>query len=326
MVISNETDFTLSCFVLLTEPCFLKYRITICHKRKRSMLSTEKIKENADAAARYIQSHIHNPPHIMVLTGTGLSESVKGISVETQLEYQDIPHFPLSTVESHPGKLIIGRLHDKTVAVFQGRFHLYEGYSPPEVAFPVRVSQRLGVQYLIVSNAAGGLKSEFSAGDIMLISDHINLTGCNPLLGPHDPVLGDRFPDMTRVYAPDMIALALDIGKTNHLHLQTGVYAGLLGPSLETPAETRFLKMIGASAVGFSTIMEVITAVQAGMKVIGLSTITNINNPDHPVPATLEDIIETANRTTPTLKILIEQIIKHIDASGGEGRGEGQKV
>lgn len=271
------------------------------------------IREKAEAATRYIRSHIRDLPRIAILTGTGLSECVDGMAVSAQLPYQDIPHFPISTVEGHPGQMLIGRLDDKSVAVFQGRFHLYEGYSPQEVAFPVRISQQLGIQFFIVSNAAGGLNPEFTTGDIMLISDHINLTGRNPLLGLHDPDLGDRFPDMTRAYAPDLIALAFDIGRSYALRLQTGVYAGLLGPSLETPAETRFLQMIGASAVGFSTIMEVIAAVQAGMKVIGLSTITNINDPLHPVPATLEDIIAAAHNAAPALKILIEQLIRRID-------------
>ncbi len=271
------------------------------------------IREKAEAATRYIRNHIRDLPRIAVLTGTGLSECVDGMAVSAQLAYQDIPHFPISTVEGHPGQMLIGRLHGKTVAVFQGRFHLYEGYAPQEVAFPVRVSQQIGIKHFIVSNAAGGLNPEFSVGDIMLISDHINLTGCNPLLGPHDPALGNRFPDMTRAYAPDLIALGLDIGRSYTLPVQTGVYAGLMGPSLETPAETRFLQMIGASAVGFSTLMEVIAAVQAGMKVIGLSTITNINDPLHPVPATLENIIAAAHNAAPALKILIEQLIRRID-------------
>ena len=170
--------------------------------------------------------------------------------------------------------------------------------------------QELGIKRFIVSNAAGGLSSRFSSGDIMIIRDHINLTGQNPLIGPHEPDWGNRFPDMARAYDPDLAKLALTIGNQLNIPLQTGVYAGLIGPSLETPAEIRFLQTIGASAVGFSTIMEVIAAVQAGMNVIGLSTITNVHDPENPVPASLEEILDVAHRASPTLQLLIEHIVK----------------
>ena len=259
------------------------------------------LKAEAIAAAGHIKSQLHRLPEIAIFTGTGLGECADGVLIDGHFEYRDIPHFPVSTVEGHPGQLLIGELKGRQVAVFKGRFHLYEGYSPQEVTFSIRVMQALGIKRFIVSNAAGGLRSRFSSGDIMVIQDHINLTGQNPLVGPHDPDWGNRFPDMARAYDPDLSKLALSIGNQLHLPLQTGVYAGLLGPSLETPAEIRFLKTIGASAVGFSTIMEVIAAVQAGMKVIGLSTITNVHTPENPVPATLEEILRSSpkKRTRP---------------------------
>jgi purine-nucleoside phosphorylase len=268
------------------------------------------LRAKATAAAGYIRSQLLQLPEIAILTGTGLGDCAAGVLMHAQFEYRDIPHFPVSTVEGHPGQLLTGDIKGREVAVLKGRFHLYEGYSPQEVTFPIRVMQALGIKRFIVSNAAGGLSSRFSSGDIMVIQDHINLTGQNPLVGPHEPDWGNRFPDMARAYDPDLSKLALSIGNQLHLPLQTGVYAGLLGPSLETPAEIRFLKTIGASAVGFSTIMEVIAAVQAGMKIIGLSTITNVHNPENPVPATLEEILDVAQRTAPSLQQLIESLVK----------------
>jgi purine-nucleoside phosphorylase len=268
------------------------------------------LRAKASTAAGHIRSRISPFPEIAILTGTGLSASADGVMIHAQFAYGDIPHFPVSTVEGHPGQLVIGDLNGRKVAVFKGRFHLYEGYSPQEVIFPIRVMQELGVKWFIVSNAAGGLHSRFSPGDILVIQDHINLTGHNPLLGPHEPDWGNRFPDMTHAYDPDLSKLALSLGNQLNIPLQTGVYAGLLGPSLETPAEIRFLQTIGASAVGFSTIMEVIAAVQAGMKVIGLSTLTNVHDPENPAPATLEEILYVAQRTSPRLQLLIESLVK----------------
>lgn len=270
------------------------------------------LKSKALAAAGHIRSRLLRVPETAVLTGTGLSECADGVLIHAQFEYRDIPHFPVSTVEGHPGQLLIGDLVGRDVAIFKGRFHLYEGYSPQEVTFPIRVMQGLGIKNFIVSNAAGGLRSHFSSGDIMIIRDHINLTGQNPLAGPHEPGWGKRFPDMTHAYDPGLAKLALTIGNKLNIPLKTGVYAGLLGPSLETPSEVRFLQNIGASAVGFSTIMEVIAAVQAGMNVVGLSTITNVHNPENPVPATLEEILDVAHSTSPILQLLIEQLVKAI--------------
>ena len=229
-------------------------------------------------AGNHILSRSGRCPEIAVLTGTGLGGCVDLAAVTAQFDYRDIPHFPVSTVEGHPGQLIIGHIGSRPVAVF---------HSPQDIAFPVRVMKELGIKTVIISNAAGGLDPQFIPGDIMIITDHINLTGHNPLIGKYDPEWGDRFPHMIHAYSPDFIDRVLSIGKTCSIRLRTGVYAGLVGPSLETPAESRFLQTIGASAVGFSTVMEVITAVQAGMRVLGFSTITNINNPQDPVPATI---------------------------------------
>lgn len=267
------------------------------------------LKAKAIAAAGHIRSQLFQIPEIAILTGTGLGECADGVLIQSQFNYQDIPHFPVSTVEGHPGLLLTGGLKGRQVAVFKGRFHLYEGYSPQEVIFPIRVMQALGIKKIIVSNAAGGLHSRFSPGDIMIIQDHINLTGQNPLAGPHEPDWGERFPDMARAYDPDLARLASTFGKELNIPVQTGVYAGLLGPSLETPAEIRFLQTIGASAVGFSTIMEVIAAVQAGMKVIGISILTNVHDPEHPMPATIAEILDVAQKASPALQRLIESLI-----------------
>ena len=251
-------------------------------------------------------------PDVGFLTGTGLSDTLTDLDIIRTWSYGDIPHFPAATVASHKGELAYGRLKEKKVLVFQGRFHLYEGYAPMEAAFPVRLLQELKVPVLILSNAAGGINLNFSGGDIMVIEDHINLTGRNPLLGPEIPEWGLRFPDMTRVYDPDLRALALTCAQTLEMNLQQGVYAGLLGPSLETPAETRFLKTIGADAVGFSTVMEAIAGVQAGMKILGLSLITNINDPDAPEQTTLEAVVETAAGASEKLNRLLSALIPAI--------------
>ncbi len=268
--------------------------------------------EQVDAAAAYIRDRGPLQPVVGLLTGTGLGDLAEAIDVLHSLDYDEIPHFPSSTVESHRGRLLLGRLQDCSVAAFQGRFHLYEGYSPREVTFPVRVLQRLGARFLLVTNAAGGLNPNHRAGDVMLITDHINLTGENPLVGPNSPDRGLRFPDMSRVYDPELIDRARTVARELGLPLASGVYTGLKGPSLETPAELRFLRTIGADAVGLSTVQEVIAAVHAGLRILGLSVITNIADPDAPAPATVEDIIAVADRTAPRLKQLMIAILEQL--------------
>ena len=264
-------------------------------------------------SAQFLKSQIPDmAPDVGVLTGTGLSDTLRDLEVIQAWPYDELPHFPVSTVASHKGELAYGRLGGKTVMVFQGRFHLYEGYTPQQAAFPVRLLQVLSTPCLILSNAAGGINLNFSAGDIMVIEDHINLTGHNPLLGPEVPEWGLRFPDMTRVYDPDLRQQILSLGASMGMELRQGVYAGLLGPSLETPAETRFLKTAGAHAVGFSTVMEAVAGVQAGMKILGLSLITNINDPDDPAQTTLEAVVETAARASEKMSRLLSRLILEI--------------
>ena len=270
-------------------------------------------KAKAAETADFLRSRIGPTPQTGLLTGTGLGEAAEALRASTVLEYKDIPHFPVPTVPSHAGRLVCGELAGRPVMVMQGRFHLYEGYSPAEIAFPVRVMQELGLRQLVVTNAAGGLNPSFAPGDMMLITDHINLTGENPLVGPNEDSWGPRFPDMTRAYDREFLRLAENAATQSGLPVHRGVYAGLKGPSLETPAETRFLKTIGAQAVGFSTVQEVIAAAHGGLKVLGVSIITNVNDPDRPVPATVEEIIAVARQAAPNLARLLAGVMRQLD-------------
>jgi purine-nucleoside phosphorylase len=269
-------------------------------------------RQKAIETANFLKSYIKTPPKIGLITGTGLGASTEFLDISVSFEYEDIPHFPTSTVESHHGRLVFGNMDGKQIMAMQGRFHLYEGYSPLEVTFPIRVMQELGVKVLILSNAAGGLNPGYHAGDIMIITDHINLTGSNPLIGGNEKSWGIRFPDMIEAYDKKLAEIAETAGKDEGIPLQKGVYVGLKGPSLETRAEVRFLRLIGADAVGFSTIQEVIAAVHAGIKVLGLSTITNLNDPDQPVPITVEEVIEVAKNAAPKLEAVIKNVIEKI--------------
>jgi purine-nucleoside phosphorylase len=270
------------------------------------------IRQRLAETTDFIKNRIKAAPYIGLLTGTGLGESVESMTIDTTISYQDVPHFPLPTVPTHIGRMLAGRINACPVVAMQGRFHLYEGYSALEVTYPIRVLQQLGVKVLILTNAAGGLNPKFTAGDIMLITDHINLTGANPLIGPNEDRWGIRFPDMTRAYNPELIALAESTAKMAGIHLQRGIYAGLSGPSLETPAEVKFLQTIGAEAVGFSTVQEVIAAVHSGMRVLALSTITNVHHPECPVPATVEEIIAVAKGAIPQLESILKGVAQEI--------------
>lgn len=268
--------------------------------------------ERVAEAVEYLASRCANPPLVGVMTGSGLGGCVAAMDMDASISYADIPHFPRPTVKSHPGWLALGRLSGVGVAAMQGRFHLYEGYSPREVAFPVRVMRQLGVRTLILTNAAGGLDLTFQAGDIMVITDHINLTGENPLAGPNIDEWGPRFPDMTAVYDKILVDMARRAAAALGYEIRQGVYAGLKGPSLETSAETRFLRRIGADAVGFSTVMEAIAAVHGGMSVLGLSIITNINDPDHPTPDTEAGIVAVARSAAARLSTVIASVVKEL--------------
>ena len=260
----------------------------------------------------FLKARTDGLPEIGFMTGTGLAASVDSLSLSASFAYEDIPHFPTSTVTSHTGRLLFGNIASKPAVVMQGRFHLYEGYSPLAVTFPIRVMQELGVKSLVLSNASGGLNPIFKAGDLMIITDHINLTGKNPLVGSNEDQWGLRFPNMTEAYDNTLSALAAKAGKDMGSTIHKGVYVGLKGPSLETPAESRFLRAIGADAVGFSTIQEVIVAVHAGMKVLGISTITNTHDPDNPAPAAVEDIIDVAKAAAPKIDAIIKRVIENI--------------
>ena len=262
--------------------------------------------------ANFIKKNITQMPQTVIMAGTGLGDITENINIQYSFDYNDIPNFPSATVESHNGRLIFGNLNSRNVVVMQGRFHLYEGYSPVEITFPIRVMQELKVQQLIVTNAAGGLNLSYSEGDIMVIRDHINLTGKNPLVGPNENNWGKRFPDMINAYDEELQESAILSGNKNGISTRKGIYAGLTGPSLETPAEMKFLKTIGADAVGFSTIQEVIAGVHAGMKILGLSVITNINDPEHPVPATVESVIKVAGDAAPKVNRIIFDVLESL--------------
>ncbi|MCP4722909.1 MAG: purine-nucleoside phosphorylase [Desulfobacteraceae bacterium] len=269
----------------------------------------ETLRQQVMETIAFIKPHINKSLDIGFLTGTGLSQALSSLEVIWEINYDELPNFPQTTVESHRGKLVYGSLSGKSILVMQGRFHLYEGYTPQQVTFPIRLMQELNIKTLILSNAAGGINLNFSSGEIMLICDHINLTGQNPLTGSEEPAWGIRFPDMTRVYDKTLMDMARKSAASNGIILREGVYTGLVGPSLETPAETRFLKVIGGDAVGFSTIMEAIAGVHAGMKILGLSLITNINNPDAPEQTTLKTVVETAQKASKNMNRLVCDII-----------------
>jgi purine-nucleoside phosphorylase len=269
-------------------------------------------REKVIEAVEFLKSRISSPVEVGIMTGTGLGDSIDALERIELLDYAEIPNFPESTVQSHYGRMLYGDIEGRKVIAMQGRFHLYEGYTPLEVTFPIRIMQGLGIHTLILTNAAGGLNLDFAAGDIMVITDHINLTGENPLAGPNVDEWGPRFPDMTGVYDRFLAELTQNAAKACEVNIQKGIYAGLKGPSLETSAETRFLRQIGADAVGFSTVQEAVVAVHAGMKILGLSTITNINDPDNPTPDTEEEIISVAKNAAPGLSKIIQAVIKEL--------------
>jgi len=261
-------------------------------------------------ARDYIQAKTSIRPQIAVILGSGLGGLVEEVDFDAVFDYGDIPGFPVSTVEGHAGRLILGKLAGKSVVVMQGRFHYYEGHPMSKIVFPIRVLNSLGARSLIVTNAAGGLNPHFNPGDVMLITDHINVMGTNALIGPNDDEIGPRFPDMTFAYAPDLRALALNIAKSEGISLQSGVYAAVSGPTFETPAERRFLRIIGGDAVGMSTVPEVTAANHAGMRILGFSAITNIatGGSDQP-PDSHQEVLVTAQVAGKKLIQLVRAII-----------------
>jgi purine-nucleoside phosphorylase len=261
-------------------------------------------------AKTFLEKKTKITPEYGIILGTGLGRLVDSIQVETVIPYETIPHFPLSTIETHAGKLIMGTLGSKKVMAMQGRFHFYEGYTMNQIVFPVRVMKFMGVRTLVVSNAAGGINPLFAPGTIMAITDHINLLGTNPLIGPNDERIGPRFPDMSEPYSHELLGLVRKVALDNKLPLANGVYASMPGPCLETKAEYRMLKTMGADAIGMSTVPEVITAVSCGIRVLGLSVITDACLPDCLEPADIKKIIATANGAEPKLVMLIEKVLQ----------------
>jgi purine-nucleoside phosphorylase len=270
------------------------------------------LKSQIEESARFIEERIRFAPSIGIILGTGLGALVDEIEIDRVIPYEEIPHFPVSTVETHKGNLVLGHIAGRPVVVMQGRFHYYEGYDLKQVTFPVRVMKRLGAQVLLVSNAAGGMNRNMKRGDLMLITDHINLLGDNPLRGPNDPELGPRFPDMSSVYDRELRELALQIALENGIYLHQGVYVALSGPNLETPAEYRFLITIGADAVGMSTVPEVIVAKHAGMRVFGISCITDLAIDGVVEPVSFEEIVNAAKEAEPKMTLIIKELVQRM--------------
>jgi purine-nucleoside phosphorylase len=273
---------------------------------------TGNLKETINQTVEFIHSQTKFTPQIGIILGTGLGSLVDGIKIDTKISYKEIPHFPVSTVESHAGFLIFGELSGKKVVAMQGRFHYYEGYDLKQVTFPVRVIKALRANTLVVSNACGGMNPTYKAGDIMVISDHINLLGSNPLFGPNDESLGPRFPDMCRCYDPELITLAENVALNMGIKLQKGVYVSVAGPNLETAAEYRFLRFIGADVVGMSTVPEVIVARHQGMRVLGFSLVTDMGLPDALKPTNMTEILATAAKSEPLLKKIMTRVIEEM--------------
>jgi len=266
-------------------------------------------KVSIERAANYLKGKFPNTPQIGLILGSGLGVLAEEIEDAVKIPYEEIPEFPVSTVEGHVGRLVWGKLQGATVLAMQGRFHYYEGYSFDKVTFPIRVMKALGVQQLIVTNAAGGVNEDFQPGDLMIISDHINNMGNNPLIGPNDPELGVRFPDMTEAYSKRLRKLARNVAETLNIKIREGVYVGNTGPSYETPAEIRMLRALGGDAVGMSTVPEVIVARHAQIEVLGISCISNMAAGILDESLTHEEVIETTNKVQAQFLRLVKAIV-----------------
>lgn len=274
--------------------------------------TVEVFRKNREEAVKLIQSRTEMTPEYMLILGTGLGQLAEEMEIHTEIPYDEIPHFPVSTVESHAGKLLFGTLGGKEIVAMQGRFHYYEGYTMQQIAFPVRVLRALGVATLFVSNACGGMNPNFNRGDIMLIRDHINLLGDNPLIGPNDEELGPRFPDMSEPYTERLMDIAQTVALDEAIPMHQGVYASISGPMLETKAEYRYLRLIGADVVGMSTVPEVIAAVHMGMEVLGISVITDECFPDALQPVVMEEILEAAAMAEPKMTRVIIRVLEKL--------------
>jgi purine-nucleoside phosphorylase len=268
--------------------------------------------DHVQEAAAAIRAHWPRTGAFGIVLGTGLGALAREIAAEAEIPYSNLPHFPRSTVESHKGQLVCGSLAGHAVIAMEGRFHLYEGYTAAQVTFPVRVLKALGCDTLVVSNAAGGLNPMYRKGDLMVIDDHINLMGVNPLIGPNDDRLGPRFPDLIEPYTRSLQDLALQVALEQNIVAHRGVYAAMSGPNLETRAEYRYLRTIGADVIGMSTIPEVLVAVHAGMKVLGFSIVTDMCLPDALEPVQLEHILAVANEAEGKLRRIVIEVLKRL--------------
>lgn len=270
------------------------------------------IRRRMEEAAAAVRKRVPFDPEVGIVLGSGLGALADAIELAGAVSYDEIPHFPRSTVEGHAGRLVLGTLEGKRVGAMQGRIHFYEGYAIQDVVFPIRVLFALGCRTLLVSNAAGGLNREWKAGDLMIISDHINFQGTNPLIGPNDESLGPRFPDMSRPYDPELVALAERCAVDERIAIRKGVYVAVTGPSYETAAELRMLRGLGADAVGMSTVPEVIAARHLGMRVLGITAITDMATGEVVVPVTHEEVLAVARELEPRFVRLVRRILREM--------------
>ena len=267
------------------------------------------LQQQIQAAANVIRTFCKRKPGIGIVLGTGLGRLAADVKKSVVIPYRDIPHFPQTTVATHAGELVIGQLAGKTVATLSGRFHYYEGYSMQEITLPVRVLKAIGANTLVTSGASGGMNPQYRQGDLMVIDDHINLMGDNPLIGPNDDSLGPRYPDLSRPYDPALIERSLDAALKMGIRCHTGVYVAVAGPNLETRAEYRFLRTIGADVVGMSVVPEVLVAVHSGMRVLGLAVVTDLCLPDALKPADIAEIVKVANTAERKMTAIVERVI-----------------
>lgn len=284
------------------------------------MIGQKDLLKKISEAKKAIQKVSKSVPRIGIILGTGLGDFRKRIQIQAEIDYKKIPHFPHTTVQSHSGKLIFGKFSGVPVVVMEGRFHFYEGYSMEEVTFPVRVMKALGVRFLLISNASGGMNPGFNKGDLMLITDHINFMGTNPLIGPNDDKIGIRFPDMIEPYSKRLIKAAEQVALKQQIALKQGVYIGVTGPCLETRAEYRMMRMLGADAVGMSTVPEVIAAVHMGIEALAVSVITDICLPDALKPVKIHEIIDVANKSGPQLAGLLSGVVEKVRNLNPKGK------
>lgn len=272
----------------------------------------KKLRQSVEQTCEFILSKGKVKPEVGIVLGTGLGRLAKRLKTTLSIPYEEVPNFPVSTVQSHAGNLLFGELNGKQVVMMEGRFHFYEGYSMQEITFPIRVMKALGIKVLILSNAAGGLNPEYAKGDIAVVTDHINFMGTSPLIGPNDAKLGPRFPDMIEPYSKRLIEITEKVAKQKNVTLRKGVYIAVTGPNLETRAEYRFMRQIGADVVGMSTVPEVIVGVHAGLEVLTLSIVTDICLPDSLQPVDIDEIIHVADTAAPKLDSLVDGVVEAI--------------